>query len=161
VTALAAQTVPVRRREVTWDDPHLGAALAQQMSGLDYLRALRDGRIPRPPLEEVVATTAQIRGWFLRQRRAAIDERRRKVIARRSRLAVHPNAEPVIPLTSRLRWLTIDTPMARMLTAAKTLRGTASLSFRAYACLPGPSLDHEQRPGRRESANTGRPDARW
>jgi hypothetical protein len=51
--------------------------------------------------------------------------------------------------------------MARILTAAKTLRGTASLSFRAYACLPGQPLDHEQQPGRRESANTGRPDERW
>jgi len=66
-----------------------------------------------------------------------------------------------IPLTGGRQWLNINSPMARMFTAAKTLRGTASLSFRAYACLPGQSLDHEQRPGRRESANTGRPDARW
>jgi hypothetical protein len=51
--------------------------------------------------------------------------------------------------------------MARIVTAAKTLRGTASLSLRAFACLPGQPLDHERRLGRRESANTGRPDGRW
>jgi hypothetical protein len=35
-----------RRLEVTWDDPLVGAALAREMSGLDYLRAMRDGRTP-------------------------------------------------------------------------------------------------------------------
>jgi uncharacterized protein (TIGR00369 family) len=39
-----------RRLQVTWDDPLVGAALAREMSGLDYLRAMRDGRIPRPPV---------------------------------------------------------------------------------------------------------------
>ena len=39
-----------RRREVTWDDPLVGAAMAQQMSGLDYLRRLASGAIPRPPI---------------------------------------------------------------------------------------------------------------
>ncbi len=40
----------LRRREVTWDDPQLGAALALEMSGLDYLRAVADGSIARPPV---------------------------------------------------------------------------------------------------------------
>jgi uncharacterized protein (TIGR00369 family) len=39
-----------RCREVTWEDPLVGAALAREMSGLDYLRALADGHIPRPPV---------------------------------------------------------------------------------------------------------------
>jgi len=39
-----------RRREVSWEDPGAGAALAQQMSGLDYLRGIAEGRIPAPPI---------------------------------------------------------------------------------------------------------------
>ncbi len=39
-----------RRREVTWQDPLVGAALALEMSGLDYLRAVADGTIARPPV---------------------------------------------------------------------------------------------------------------
>jgi uncharacterized protein (TIGR00369 family) len=41
---------PDRRREVTWEDPGAGAALARQMSGLDYLRGIAEGRIPAPPV---------------------------------------------------------------------------------------------------------------
>jgi uncharacterized protein (TIGR00369 family) len=40
----------VRTRTVTWEDPLQGAAAAQSMSGLDYLRAIHAGDIPRPPL---------------------------------------------------------------------------------------------------------------
>jgi uncharacterized protein (TIGR00369 family) len=39
-----------RRREVTWEDPGVGAALARQMSGLDFLRGIAEGRIPAPPI---------------------------------------------------------------------------------------------------------------
>jgi uncharacterized protein (TIGR00369 family) len=39
-----------RHREVTWEDPMVSAALALDMSGLDYLRAIADGRIPPPPI---------------------------------------------------------------------------------------------------------------
>ncbi|MCU1454999.1 MAG: hypothetical protein JWN46_3145 [Acidimicrobiales bacterium] len=39
-----------RRRDVRWDDPLIGAALARQMSGLDYLQAVADGRIAAPPV---------------------------------------------------------------------------------------------------------------
>ena len=39
-----------RRREVTWQDPLISAALALEMSGLDYLRAIADDTIPRPPV---------------------------------------------------------------------------------------------------------------
>jgi uncharacterized protein (TIGR00369 family) len=40
----------VRRREVTWQDPLVGAALARDLSGLDYLRAIAEGRIPPAPI---------------------------------------------------------------------------------------------------------------
>jgi uncharacterized protein (TIGR00369 family) len=38
------------RREVTWEDPGVGAALALELSGLDYLRGIAEGRIPAPPI---------------------------------------------------------------------------------------------------------------
>jgi uncharacterized protein (TIGR00369 family) len=40
----------LRRREVSWEDPMVGAALALDLSGLDYLRAIADGRIAPPPV---------------------------------------------------------------------------------------------------------------
>ena len=40
----------MRRREVSWEDPIVGAAQALDMSGLDYLRAIADGRIAPPPI---------------------------------------------------------------------------------------------------------------
>ena len=40
----------MRHREVSWQDPMVGAALALDMSGLDYLRAIADGRIAPPPI---------------------------------------------------------------------------------------------------------------
>ncbi len=39
-----------RRRDVTWDDPLVGAALARDMSGLEYLRGIAEGRIPAAPI---------------------------------------------------------------------------------------------------------------
>ena len=41
---------PVRHRDVTWEDPLVGAALALDRSGLDYLLGIAEGRIPRPPI---------------------------------------------------------------------------------------------------------------
>jgi hypothetical protein len=39
----------MRRREVTWEDPMVGAALALDLSGLDYLRAIAaSGQITGP-----------------------------------------------------------------------------------------------------------------
>ncbi|HME64642.1 MAG TPA: PaaI family thioesterase, partial [Streptosporangiaceae bacterium] len=40
----------LRRREVVWEDPMVGAALALDLSGLDYLRAIAEGRIPPAPI---------------------------------------------------------------------------------------------------------------
>ena len=40
----------VRQRVVTWTDPLVGAALARDLSGLEYLRAIAAGRIPGAPI---------------------------------------------------------------------------------------------------------------
>ncbi len=48
----AAESVaaPVRQRIVSWEDPLAGAAQARDLSGLDYLRAIAEGRIPSAPI---------------------------------------------------------------------------------------------------------------
>ncbi len=48
-TAGAAQD-PVRSRTVTWEDPAIGIAAGGRMRGIDYLRAMAEGRIPIPAL---------------------------------------------------------------------------------------------------------------
>jgi uncharacterized protein (TIGR00369 family) len=47
---VAAEASPVRHRDVTWQDPLIGAALARDLSGLEYLLAIAEGRIPPPPI---------------------------------------------------------------------------------------------------------------
>ncbi len=39
-----------RQRVVTWSDPKAAAQLGRGMAGIDYLRAMRDGRVPPPPV---------------------------------------------------------------------------------------------------------------
>jgi uncharacterized protein (TIGR00369 family) len=39
-----------RSRTITWYDPGPGARAAQGLAGLDYLRAIADGRFPGPPI---------------------------------------------------------------------------------------------------------------
>ena len=48
------ELTPVRHREVTWEDPLVGAALARDLSGLEYLQALADGRAPAPPVASLL-----------------------------------------------------------------------------------------------------------
>jgi uncharacterized protein (TIGR00369 family) len=48
--AAESAAAQVRRREVTWEDPLVGAALAQDLSGLDYLLAIAEGRIAAAPI---------------------------------------------------------------------------------------------------------------
>ena len=43
-------TSPNRERTFQWDNPLEGAKQALQMSGLDYLQAMGEGKIPFPPL---------------------------------------------------------------------------------------------------------------
>ncbi|MTD57340.1 PaaI family thioesterase [Amycolatopsis pithecellobii] len=39
-----------RQKTITWHDPLAAAALGRTMSGLDYLTALAEERIPQPPI---------------------------------------------------------------------------------------------------------------
>jgi len=39
-----------RRREVTWSDPLVGAAIARDLTGLEFLQRLADGSVPQPPI---------------------------------------------------------------------------------------------------------------
>ena len=48
--AVESVAPPVRRREVTWQDPLVSAALARDLSGLDYLLGIAEGRFPPPPI---------------------------------------------------------------------------------------------------------------
>jgi uncharacterized protein (TIGR00369 family) len=48
--AASAAPGPTRTRTVTWSDPMLTAAGALERSGLEALRAIRDGVLPPPPI---------------------------------------------------------------------------------------------------------------
>jgi len=39
-----------RRRTITWEDPSPAAQAGGTMSGLEYLQAMREGRLPAPPI---------------------------------------------------------------------------------------------------------------
>jgi uncharacterized protein (TIGR00369 family) len=41
---------PVRTRCIEWDDPMIGARRGMEMSGIEYMRAITSGEIPRPPI---------------------------------------------------------------------------------------------------------------
>jgi uncharacterized protein (TIGR00369 family) len=43
-----------RRRTITWEDPLAGAATGRLLSGLEYLCAMRDGRLPPAPIAELL-----------------------------------------------------------------------------------------------------------
>ncbi|HET7197981.1 MAG TPA: PaaI family thioesterase [Burkholderiales bacterium] len=47
-------TAGARSLRVTWDDPQALAAAARSMSGIDFLRAIRDGRLPQPPIAQLL-----------------------------------------------------------------------------------------------------------
>ncbi|KGM33344.1 PaaI family thioesterase [Inquilinus limosus] len=51
-------TEPVlRERVVRWQDPRALAAAGRGMSGRDFLQALADGRLPPPPIADLVGFT--------------------------------------------------------------------------------------------------------
>jgi uncharacterized protein (TIGR00369 family) len=50
VPAEAADLSPVRSRTVTWEDPLITAAGGIERSGLETMRAIRDGELPQPPI---------------------------------------------------------------------------------------------------------------
>ncbi len=43
-----------RSHTVTWEDPRLGRRDAAAIAGLDYLRAIAEGRVPLPPVAKLV-----------------------------------------------------------------------------------------------------------
>jgi uncharacterized protein (TIGR00369 family) len=45
-----SERAAVRSRTIAWDDPVAAAARGAGMSGLEYLLAIRDGTVPRPPI---------------------------------------------------------------------------------------------------------------
>ncbi|ABY22136.1 thioesterase family protein [Renibacterium salmoninarum ATCC 33209] len=47
-----------RSKTVTWSDPLVGAELAKTMSGLAYMQAMIDGKIPPPPISGLMNMTA-------------------------------------------------------------------------------------------------------
>ncbi len=46
-----------RVRTVTWQDPHISARDAKSISGLDYLRAIKEGKIKPPPVAVLIGYT--------------------------------------------------------------------------------------------------------
>jgi uncharacterized protein (TIGR00369 family) len=44
----------LRQRTVSWDDPAKLASIAVEMSGLEYLRAMRDGTVDHPPISLLI-----------------------------------------------------------------------------------------------------------
>jgi uncharacterized protein (TIGR00369 family) len=48
--SMPAPGAPGRRRTVTWEDPLITAQAAAGLSGIDFLRAIMEGRLPPPPI---------------------------------------------------------------------------------------------------------------
>jgi len=48
------QNASARRLEITWEDPQLIPAAGRRLSGLDFLQAMIDGRIPPPPIANLL-----------------------------------------------------------------------------------------------------------
>ena len=46
-----------RERLVTWEDPLASAGALRDMSGLEAIRAVRDGRVPPPPIAKLMNFT--------------------------------------------------------------------------------------------------------
>ena len=43
-----------RSRTITWQDPLEALSAAEGLSGLEYLQAIGDGRLPKPPIAELM-----------------------------------------------------------------------------------------------------------
>jgi uncharacterized protein (TIGR00369 family) len=46
-----------RTKTVTWHDPMVNATAATSLSGLEFLYAVRDGALPRPPIAQLMGFT--------------------------------------------------------------------------------------------------------
>jgi uncharacterized protein (TIGR00369 family) len=49
-----ANDPPKRIHTITWEDPEISSRQTGSISGIDYLRAVRDGRIQAPPIAKLV-----------------------------------------------------------------------------------------------------------
>jgi uncharacterized protein (TIGR00369 family) len=49
-----ARDAGARRRTVHWDDPAVSADAAGRLGGLEFLVAIRDGRLPAPPVSRLL-----------------------------------------------------------------------------------------------------------
>lgn len=50
---------PERTRTVSWDDPSAGPAVIATMSGLEFMQALADERLPKPPMMHLMNMTLE------------------------------------------------------------------------------------------------------
>jgi uncharacterized protein (TIGR00369 family) len=57
-----------RHREITWHDPMRSLAEARELSGMEYLTAMMEGRLPGPPIAQTLGFTmtriAEGEVWF-------------------------------------------------------------------------------------------------
>ncbi len=51
---MAADGEDARRRTVRWDDPAPSAEATGRLAGLPFLEAIRDGRLPAPPVSQLM-----------------------------------------------------------------------------------------------------------
>lgn len=47
---MSDDTSTTRTRQTSWEDPRAIGATAAEMTGLDFMRSLRDGKLPAPPI---------------------------------------------------------------------------------------------------------------
>src|SRR5258707_13689216 len=51
---MKSETSNQRSTSTTWSDPEPLAAAARSMPGIEFLRAIRDGRLPPPPIAQLM-----------------------------------------------------------------------------------------------------------
>lgn len=60
MTDAAATKSEPRSRTFQWKDPMLSAGLARTLPGLEFLRGIRDGKIPNPPITDALDYTLTV-----------------------------------------------------------------------------------------------------
>ena len=49
-----AEKTNARTRTVSWEDPSISSGAVRKLSGLEFLRKIRDGEIPNPPIAQLL-----------------------------------------------------------------------------------------------------------